>query len=290
MSNVVPIEWFFHTGKSQDVKCNLTGEQTERRNKIALMYPIPRVVFYDVSPDAEMLFDLLTKFDHGKDLTVIKEIHNVNQCLARKHLSTIYLDGGISRDDAFKDLENRITDIENIHTNNTQNRVIITEPLPVVNGYKLYPCSIIPYGKHEALEWAKMWNNVCRNEVDEMSYVDFTHECDKVMCSDWDKMDRFGESYAGYWKREDKSNAGLLSRYTNIWYLYQLPYPKRLLLKSIEIACNIRCESVRYLNFFLELFVRYAHVAEIHLDEYSHEDFYLPTLQQVEQSWGEKLK
>lgn len=130
------------------------------------------------------------------------------------------------------------------------NKKITISKNNVVNGYNLYDLTedqnALVYSTFHELK--KIWL-----ENKEMSEADFSEEFNNNACTEWYKMDEFGESFGGYWKYPEdsyeKKNAFILTGKKNCEKLYELPYPKKVLLKTIDIGCRMRVECVRYSNF-----------------------------------------
>lgn len=120
----------------------------------------------------------------------------------------------------------------------------------IVNGYQMYNGGEV-FDKKTFDKLLIIWNNNKQYTPEE-----FYDQYDSLACSDWSKMDRHGECYGGFWKYPEdsyeKANAYDLSRKDNGLALYQLPYPKEIVLKTIKYGCNNRHESVRYSNFLCE--------------------------------------
>lgn len=97
----------------------------------------------------------------------------------------------------------------------------------------------------------------------------FEDECDKIMCSDWNKQDVHGECYEGYWKYDKNTfeykKAYDLSREYGIYRLSCLPYPKSVLLYTIQMGCANRLESVRFSNSVCEWMCRKYYQTDKHL-------------------------
>jgi hypothetical protein len=76
----------------------------------------------------------------------------------------------------------------------------------------------------------------------QMELETFKKECDENMCSDWNKQDIYNNCYGGYWKYEKDTyaykNAYNLSREYSIYRMSVLPYPRKVLLRTIEIGCR----------------------------------------------------
>lgn len=121
----------------------------------------------------------------------------------------------------------------------------------VVNGYKLYKIDSNFMKRQDYTKLVEMWKS---NK--QYTYDEFTDIYDDTACSDWAKMDAHGGSFGGFWDypegTKEKENAWSLTREANGLALWNLPYPKEVVLKTIEFGCNSRMESVRYSNFMCE--------------------------------------
>ena len=140
------------------------------------------------------------------------------------------------------------------------NTHIITTDKEEVNGYKLYECSIHLFSYEDFLETMLEVENRIDKEYN-IDFQKFFEKCDDKMCTEWAKMDRNGGSYEGvFWKAEEgseeKMNAWNLTREDNIKGLWELPYSKTMIFKTIKIGCANRQESVRYSNFLCEWIMR----------------------------------
>lgn len=91
----------------------------------------------------------------------------------------------------------------------------------------------------------RQWHTPEKYSTDEAFYTKLDREC----CSDWSKMDEFGDSFGGFYRYPEGSyereNAYDLSRKTNLKKLCALPYPRRAVLYAIDLTCHQRSESVR---------------------------------------------
>lgn len=88
----------------------------------------------------------------------------------------------------------------------------------------------------------------------------FTELLEKIACTDWYKMDYKGDPFGGFYSYPEDSyeyeNAWTLSFQDNCRRLWQLPYPHDLILKTVEMGCNNRQESVVYSNSLCEWIYR----------------------------------
>ncbi len=130
----------------------------------------------------------------------------------------------------------------------------------VVNGYELHSVKIDNFqmGYDAFIELV----NICLKP--QPNDNEFYRWLDETLCTDWNKMDEYGESYGGYWQYPEHSyeriNAGTLSRHDNIQALIALPYPRTLIMWTINIGCSNRHESVRYTNtmcYIIEFYIKY---------------------------------
>jgi len=108
-----------------------------------------------------------------------------------------------------------------------------------VNGYYLYYISSeLLFAYDDFLSYIELWN-----DPDQPSKSEFMAKYQRKACSEWCKMQPDGTpgQYFGNSVRELNGNA-----------LWDLPYPKKFVLKTINIGCQTRQESVRYSNFMCE--------------------------------------
>jgi len=130
----------------------------------------------------------------------------------------------------------------------------------IVNGYEISARS----GEHNFLIeedynlLIKIWLDIDKypNFSDVNSFMKACHRGKYQFCSDWNKMDEFGECFGGYWKYPEgsveKENAYDLSFRKNILCIYSLPYPDHVLIKTVNWGCNSRQESVPFSNEICE--------------------------------------
>jgi hypothetical protein len=131
---------------------------------------------------------------------------------------------------------------------------LILDTTEIVNGYELYKKTKLPImRKKEYDEFQKLW------EInDPYAPEEFASEFDEIACSEWNKIDRYGEYFVKFWKypegSDEKTNAWTLTRDDNCQGLWELPYPKSVILKAIKYACDITgmFESVKCINFICE--------------------------------------
>lgn len=131
---------------------------------------------------------------------------------------------------------------------------LILDTNEVVNGYELYKKTKLPImRKKEYDEFQKLW------EInDPYTPEEFASEFDEIACSEWNKVGRDGEYFVKFWKypegSDEKTNAWSLTRDDNCQGLWELPYPKSVILKAIKYACDITgmFESVKCINFICE--------------------------------------
>lgn len=84
----------------------------------------------------------------------------------------------------------------------------------------------------------------------EQEFVDWL---DANCCSAWGKMNRHGEYYVGFWAypegSDERENAFQLSHQDNYQALIELPYPRKLIIRSVQLGCYNHHESPRYSHF-----------------------------------------
>lgn len=287
--------WF---NSSSESKTKITPEQERARNEILtkvgeLTTPcpisVPRTMFDDSSPEVDKAFELLRDYvcagEHKEEL--FESLMKILRTLECRHVNIAMLD--CAQPTAYTKFREMMYDLVDARTGNDKNVVDLASG--TLNGYEVRQYKGVPYDLKFGKEWAKLWNEACSGD---MLFAEFEKETDEEMCSDWAKMDQYGDCYGGYWKSEDqavKAKAYILSRYTNIWHLYQLPFPKRLLIASVSLGCSRRRESVEESNFYLVLFQKYAEIAGLELREYQQPiDPRMPTLEdQVRLTCGDEL-
>jgi len=122
-----------------------------------------------------------------------------------------------------------------------------------INGYELFNVSGKPImRKTDYDQFQKYWTE---NKL--FTFEEFEAEYDSEACTEWYKMNRQGDHYAGFYKyaegTNERDNAWSLTRSDNCVGLWELPYPKHLILKVMKYACDTSImESVRYVNFICE--------------------------------------
>lgn len=149
----------------------------------------------------------------------------------------------------------------------------------IVNGYNLYDCSVSIYCYSDFIEYEKLFND---NSNENTSFEDFYEKFDDIACTEWSKMNTTGDDwYVGFWKAEEGSeenkNAWYLTRRQNARALFDLPYSKTFLLKTVSNGCANRMESVRYSNFLCVWFERKLKLinnSNIEIDENALNDQY----------------
>nr|QBK86308.1 MAG: hypothetical protein LCMAC102_01030 [Marseillevirus LCMAC102] len=116
------------------------------------------------------------------------------------------------------------------------------------NGYKLYDMITPVIHEYKFKKWLSAWNDTTN-----ITKENFLKIYDKTADNDWGKMDEHGIDYGGYWRYPQDSyeykNAYDLSRKKNGECLWNLPYPKKFVLKTIDAG---PIENVRYSNFLCE--------------------------------------
>ncbi len=119
-----------------------------------------------------------------------------------------------------------------------------------VNGYDLYNKN-----DGEAIMGFYAMENIIRTKciAAQPTEEEFDQWLKEEVCSDWNKMDDYGNSFGGFWQfpegSHEKENAYALSGEFNKAALKALPYPYKLLKWTVRIGCNNRQECVRYSNF-----------------------------------------
>jgi hypothetical protein len=113
------------------------------------------------------------------------------------------------------------------------------DPAKASHSYEQIPTNP---GYDNYLHWHQIWTT-----PDTFTKDEFIAAYQETACSDWAKMDRFGKCYGGFWESKDqtiKDDAYNLSYDDNGLALWELPYPKHMILETISIGCAQRRESV----------------------------------------------
>ena len=125
----------------------------------------------------------------------------------------------------------------------------------IINNYLLYDCQKNLFNFSDFQKFKKIYE-----ENTPITFEEFTNIYEETACSEWSRQDENGESFVGFWNAPEGSyerkNAWKLTRDKNCKSLYDLPYPKLLIIESIKFGCNERLECVRYSNFFCEFVKR----------------------------------
>lgn len=130
-----------------------------------------------------------------------------------------------------------------------------------VNGYELWPTPVdaLVLDKATYYALAELWTSdaECSRSA---TFDEFFAEFDKQACSDWSQMDRYGAYCGGYWAAPEGSyervNAYELTRVDNARALWELPYPKSVVLKTVQVGCHTHRESVRFSNYLCQYVAR----------------------------------
>lgn len=127
-----------------------------------------------------------------------------------------------------------------------------------INGYDLYDTNDCFMRKSTFDTFARYWN-----ENRQYSKKRFMKYYNDFACSEWSKMDKYGDYYNGFYNYPEgtyqREHAWELTRRDNGLALYNLPYPKRVILETIKYSCNTLKECVRYTNFLCEWIKRKMH-------------------------------
>ena len=123
-----------------------------------------------------------------------------------------------------------------------------------VNGYQLFDEKkrvLVGFEHFCSLAEAYMQNT----DMDKEEFWEW-YVGDDGVCSDWCKQDRQGNCYGGFWEYPEGSyereNAYTLSHEDSFEGLWELSYPKKMIITIVPLLCNIRTESVRDVNFYCE--------------------------------------
>jgi hypothetical protein len=191
-------------------------------------------------------FDELSK-DELKELK--EELCELQSSLLRGN--SFYSTNGFIFD---SDIELCIKKLNEMDPTFSQTHIVMQES-ESINGYNLYDTS------HDIFSLDMFESNLSIwNDTQEFTLDEFREEFSNVACTDWHKMDRFGNSYGGYWEypegSDEKNDAWNLTFDDNMRGLYELPYSKKFVLATVKFGCSNRMECVRYSNHLCEWFKR----------------------------------
>lgn len=133
---------------------------------------------------------------------------------------------------------------------------VIFKDNEIVNGYEINDRWKKLYIDYDVfLSFKEIWY-----DNTSMNYEEFQEEFSNNSCSEWAKIDKYGDYNAGYRNYPEDSyeyqNAWDLTLRDNIMALYNLPYPHKFILHTVSVCCNNHQESVAYSNFLCEWMVR----------------------------------
>jgi hypothetical protein len=143
----------------------------------------------------------------------------------------------------------RLYNMDNYYDNDN---IIFMKESDIINDYQLYPSSKPFLRQTEFYELVELWNTNKKYTYDE-----FYSLYDSTACHDWYKIDKNGDSVN--YSEQNRTNSGDL--------LWKLPYPKQVVLKTIEIGCGPRLESVRFSNFLCEWIKRKMDVLCLNINQ-----------------------
>lgn len=203
-------------------------------------------------PEVTQCLSMVDKLDSINDVQVlVKLLTDLEEMSAEYYRERDNFYGTIVFTQRESCFENEITKInDRINVLNNYDLVIEVEKY-TINGYETYS------GKNE-MKYSDFLE--CKNEwyrKESMTYDEFAEEFERTACTDWNKIDEFGESFGGYWKYPEgtyeRENAYDLTRKRNCQKLFELPYSKSFLIYTTILGCGNRMESVRYSNHLCEI-------------------------------------
>lgn len=121
----------------------------------------------------------------------------------------------------------------------------------IIHGYKMeWGSDRIRFSYDDFVLYRGLW------KPSHLSFEEFYNLYDRNTCTEWSKADRHGECYGGFWKYPEGSyereNAWTLSHEDNGKALWDLPYPRIIILTMLKVACAMRMDSVPDVVFFCE--------------------------------------
>jgi hypothetical protein len=119
----------------------------------------------------------------------------------------------------------------------------------MANGYRLLDLDLNKQIEFETFLFIhEQWD-----DDDDMDDVKFVRWLEENCCTDWNKQDRHGNPFGGFWKYDEGTyeyeHAYELSREDNFKGLCELPFPRWIIMKTVDWGCKTREESVRFSNF-----------------------------------------
>lgn len=228
---------------------NKTEENKTEENEIDVWDLLEKHEDYNDTLDK---FGMIDNLNYG-ELIELKEKFKILQTYHVKNVSLKskvyfeYIPEKIVFDEEIKKINDRL-----ILEKNPAYNIKIRFEEDELNGYKLplyhqsFNISIDTF-----LEISQLWVN-----EPEMSYDEFCKEFEKNACTEWYKMDKHGEYFTGYWNYPEgsyeRNNAMDLTFKDNRKALFDLPYPKKFILYTVEFGCDRLLESVPFSNFMCE--------------------------------------
>ena len=123
-----------------------------------------------------------------------------------------------------------------------------------VNGYALY--NVEETTQIFTIKDFMQLNKLLFSEDISISYEEFVTILKDKCCSDWYKEDVNGECFGGYWAYPEgsyeKVNAWNLTFQSQCKGLWNLPYPKQMIIAMIQHVCCRRIDNVRGVNCLCE--------------------------------------
>ncbi len=112
---------------------------------------------------------------------------------------------------------------------------------------------------------------------DQLSREDLRTWLEQHCCSDWGRIDAYGDSYMGFWEYPEDTheykNAYALTRKANLDALWTLPYPSAAIAWTIGIGCGNREECIMYTILCCEWFQRkWEQMKDIPVSSYMFDD------------------
>jgi hypothetical protein len=85
-----------------------------------------------------------------------------------------------------------------------------------------------------------------------MSFDEFSNQLQDVTCTEWNKQNPHGESYADFYSMPkghyQEVHAWDLTYARNRSCLWRLPYPRAMVIKMVKFACRLRMDCVAHVD------------------------------------------